>query len=207
MRCHERSVVAAPSARERILSTAYELFTRRGIHGVGVDEVIEKASVAKATLYRHFPSKDDLVVAFLQRREQLWTAEVIDRQPRELTDDPEGQLLAVFDLLDERFRRRADYEAWSFVKVLFEVGTQGPVGRACAAHLDKIRGITRERAERAGLRDPEGFAWALNNLIKGAIVSAAEGDSDAARRVKPMAAWLIEHHRRPPEGSFSARND
>jgi AcrR family transcriptional regulator len=61
------------AARERIVDTAYELFSRRGVRAVGVDEVIKRAGVAKATLNRHFPSKDDLVVAFLERREQLWT--------------------------------------------------------------------------------------------------------------------------------------
>ena len=60
-------------ARQRILETAYELFSHRGIRGVGVEEVITQAGVAKATLYRHFPSKDDLVIAFLELREQRWT--------------------------------------------------------------------------------------------------------------------------------------
>ena len=58
----------APSARERIIDTCYELFTHRGICDVGVDEVVAKAGVAKATLYRHFPSKEDLVLAFMDRR-------------------------------------------------------------------------------------------------------------------------------------------
>ena len=60
----------AMAARERILTTAYRLFTRRGIRAVGTDEVIAQSGVAKATLYRHFPSKNDLVLAVLQRREE-----------------------------------------------------------------------------------------------------------------------------------------
>ncbi|MDT5225825.1 MAG: hypothetical protein QOG19_3232, partial [Mycobacterium sp.] len=60
-------------ARERILGAAYELFSRRGIRAVGTDEVIERAGVARATLYRHFATKNDLVLAVLDRREQLWT--------------------------------------------------------------------------------------------------------------------------------------
>ena len=67
-----------PSARERILSTAYELFKRRGIRAVGTDEVIARACVAKATLYRHFATKNDLVLAVLERREQLWTHGLIE---------------------------------------------------------------------------------------------------------------------------------
>lgn len=189
----------APSARERLIDTSYELFTRRGICDVGIDEVVDKASVAKATLYRHFPSKDDLVLAFLDRRAEVWTNEVIDRQPRERADNPKEQLVALFDVLDEWFHRRSDYEACSFVKVLFEVGAQGRIGKACIAHLDKIRDILRDRAEQAGLRDAKDLAWTLNILVKGSIVCAAEGDLDSARRAKPLAAWLIKEHTDKPE--------
>lgn len=185
----------APSARERLINTSYELFTHRGICNVGVDEVVAKAGVAKATLYRHFPSKDDLVLAFMDRRAEVWTAEVIDRQPGERADDPKEQLLALFDVLDEWFHRRSDYEACSFVKVLFEVGAEGRIGKACIGHLDKIRDILRNRAEQAGLRDADGLAWSLNILVKGSIVCAAEGDVDSARRAKPIAARLIEEHK------------
>jgi|SRR5262245_7167793 len=72
----------ARSARERILDSAYELFSHRGIRAVGIDEIRERADVAKATLYRHFASKDDLVLAFLDRREQLWTREWVEREAR-----------------------------------------------------------------------------------------------------------------------------
>ncbi|AFM16451.1 transcriptional regulator [Mycolicibacterium chubuense NBB4] len=184
----------SPSARERLIDTSYELFTRRGICGVGIDEVVDKAGVAKATLYRHFPSKDDLVLAFLQRRAELWTDEVIDRQPRERAETPREQLLALFDVFDEWFHRRSEYEACSFIKVLFEVGSEGRIGAACVAHLDRIRDILRDRAEQAGLRDPEALAWSLNILIKGSIVCAAEGDIESARRARPIAERLIDEH-------------
>jgi AcrR family transcriptional regulator len=184
-----------PSPRDRIVTTAYDLFTRRGINAVGVDEVVEKAAVAKTTLYRHFPSKEDLVLAFLDRREELWTDAVIDRGPRERSEDPQGQLLAIFDVMDDWFHLRSDYEACSFVKVLLEMGTEGRIMEACLAHLDKIRAILRSRAEQAGLRDAKALAWELNILIKGSIICAAEGDPDSARRAKPIAAWLIDKHR------------
>lgn len=184
----------ALSARERLINTSYELFTSRGINDVGVDEVVAKAGVAKATLYRHFPSKEDLVLAFMDRRAEVWTSEMIDRQPCERSSDPKEQLLAVFDVLDEWFHRRSDYEACSFVKVLFEVGAKGRIGKACIGHLDTIRDILRDRAEQAGLRDARHLAWSLNILIKGSIVGAAEGDVDSARRAKPIAAWLIQEH-------------
>lgn len=193
----------ARSPRDRILATAKELFTRRGIADVGIDEVIDKACVAKGTLYRHFPSKVDLVLSFLQQREQEWTVGVIDQAPRERSDDPEQQLLAIFDILDEWFRSRSDYEAFSFVHLLFETRGEGRIGEACIAQLDKIRAILRSRAEKAGLRDPTGFAWAFNTLLKGSIVNAAEGDAEAALRAKPMGQWLIQQHRRRGTGKVS----
>src|SRR3981189_540259 len=103
--------------RERILDTAYELFSRRGVRGVGVDEVIAHAGVAKATLYAHFPSKDDLVLAFLEQREQRWTLEFVETEARRRGTTPEEQLLAIFDAFDEWFRRH-DFEACSFIKLL-----------------------------------------------------------------------------------------
>jgi AcrR family transcriptional regulator len=184
----------ARSARARIVDTCYDLFTRRGIGNVGVDEVVATAGVAKATLYRHFPSKDDLVLAFMDRRAEVWTNEVIDRQPCMRAADPRDQLLAQFDVLDEWFHSRSDYEACSFIKTLFEVGGEGRVGQACIGHLDEIRRIIERRARAAGLRDPQGFAWAFNILLKGSIVCAAEGDLDAARRAKPLVDQLIRQH-------------
>jgi AcrR family transcriptional regulator len=185
---------APRSARERLIDTSYQLFTRRGICDVGVDEVVAKAGVAKATLYRHFSSKEELVLAFMDRRAELWTDEVIDRQPSARADDPKEQLLALFDVLDEWFHHHSDYEACSFVRVLFESGSEGRIGKACIGHLDRIRDILRARAESAGLRDCDDLAWSLNILVKGSIVCAAEGDVDSARRAKRLAALLIEQH-------------
>jgi AcrR family transcriptional regulator len=75
-------VSVEPAARERILESAYDLFSRKGVRAVGVEEVIERSAVAKATLYRHFPSKDDLVLAFLRRREEVWTHGWVEAEAR-----------------------------------------------------------------------------------------------------------------------------
>ena len=185
---------AKPDARERILDTAYELFSRRAIRDVGIDEVIERAGVAKATLYRHFPSKDDLVVAFLERREERWTLAWVAEEAKRRGTTPEEQLLAIFDLFDEWFRRD-DFEACAFVNVLLEMGPGHPVGQASARHLANIRSIVSRLAEEAGLGDPESFARSMHILMKGSIVSAAEGDAEAAQRARSMASFLIEQHR------------
>jgi AcrR family transcriptional regulator len=183
-----------PDARERILETAYELFSRRAIRDVGIDEVIDRAGVAKATLYRHFPSKDDLVVAFLERREERWTLAWVEAEARRRGSTPEDQLLAIFDLFDEWFHRD-DFEACSFVNVLLEMGPAHPAGKASVEHLASIRSIVSCLAEEAALRDPESFARSWHILMKGSIVSAAEGDAEAAQRARSMAILLIDQHR------------
>ena len=183
------------SARERILGTAYELFSHRGIHDVGIDELVERAGVAKATLYKHFPSKDELVLAFLEQREQIWTYGWVEREARRRGGTPEEQLLAIFDLFDEWFHRD-DFEGCSFVNVLLEFGDlDHPVGRASADYLENIRSIIRSLALAAGLHDPDGFALSWHILMKGSIVQAAEGDRDAARRAQALGSLLIEQHR------------
>ena len=182
-------------ARQRILGTAYTLFSRRGIRAVGVDEVIARAGVAKATLYKHFPSKDDLVLAFLERREQLWTREWVEAEARRRGATAEGQLLAIFDLFDEWFRKQ-DFEACSFIRVLLEINDRDhPLGRASAIHLVNVRSIVSALGEEAGLRDPAGFAHSWGILMKGSIVAAAEGDVEAAQRAKGMARLVLDQHR------------
>jgi AcrR family transcriptional regulator len=183
-----------PGARERILDTAYHLFARRGIRGVGMDEVIDRAGVAKATLYRHFPSKDDLVIAFLELREERWTIEWVEAEARRRGSAPEEQLLAIFELFDEWFHRD-DFEACSFINVLLEMGPDHPTGKASVQHLANIRTVVRRLAEDAELRDPEAFARSWHILMKGAIVSAAEGDAEAAQRARAMGRHLIVQYR------------
>jgi AcrR family transcriptional regulator len=183
------------SARERILTAAYELFSRRGIRAVGTDEVIERACVARATLYRHFATKDALVVAVLQRREEVWTHGLIEEQSLRRASTPEGQLLAIFDVLHEWFQSRDGYEGCSFINVFLELGADHPAGQACIAHIDHVRDIVRRRAIAAGLTDVEEFASSWHILMKGAMILAAVGDLDAALRARKMGLALIDEHR------------
>ena len=112
----------ATSARERLLSAAYELFSRRGIRAVGTDEVIERAGVARATLYRHFATKNDLVLAVLQRREEVWTHGLIEAQSRQRGTTPEEQLLAIFDVMNDWFRARAPlWESYASELILLAI--------------------------------------------------------------------------------------
>jgi AcrR family transcriptional regulator len=188
------SVSTQSSAKDRILESAYLLFTQRGIRAVGINEVIARAGVTKATLYNHFASKDELVVAFLGLREQRWWRDWVLAQACELGATPEERLLAIFDLFEEWFRA-ADFEACSFIGVLVEMGAGHIAGRASISHLANIRAALHDLASEAELLEPERFAWAFQLLMNGSIVSAADGDATAAQRAKAMARVLIEQHR------------
>src|ERR1700740_497759 len=190
----------AMPARERILTTAYRLFTRRGIRAVGTDEVLAVSGVAKATLYRHFRSKNDLVLAVLQRREELWTLGLVEQQSRLRGESPEEQLLAIFDVFHDWFQKREDFDGCSFINVLLELGAAPPAGQASIRYLDNIRQIVRQRAEPAGLIDVDNFARSWHILMKGSIIAAAEGDLQAASRAQAMGRALIERHRPPDDG-------
>jgi AcrR family transcriptional regulator len=183
-----------PGARDRILETAYELFSRNGIQAVGVDEIIRRADVAKATFYNHFASKDDLVLEFLNLREERWTLAWIEGEATRRAATPEEQLLTIFDLFDEWFHRK-DFEADSFVNVLLELGATHPAGKASIEHLGNVRAIITKLADEAGLRATESFTRSWHILMKGSIVCAAAGDPEAAKRAQAMAKLLIEQHR------------
>lgn len=179
---------------ERLLDTAYELFSARGVRDVGVDELVERAGVAKATLYRHFSSKDELILAFLQLREERWTMGWLREKVQERGGTPEQQLLTVFDLFDEWFRE-PEYAGCPFIKVLLEMGAGHPAGAACIAHLETVRELLTELATDAGLRDPTELAQSLHLLLCGSIVQASAGKTAAARRAGQMAQAVIENYR------------
>ncbi|MDQ0866830.1 TetR/AcrR family transcriptional regulator [Arthrobacter globiformis] len=179
---------------DRILATAYELFSHRGVRDVGINELIERSGVAKSTFYRHFPSKDALVLAFLALRDQVWTVDLIVSEARRRGSTPEGRLLAIFDVFGDWFQRD-DFEACTFINVLLEMGPGHPLGEASIGYLARIRGHIQALAEEAGLERPDEFARSWHILMKGSIISATEGDFLAHKRAQQMAGWLIAHHR------------
>jgi AcrR family transcriptional regulator len=179
-------------ARERILDTAYELFSRHGIRAVGVDRIVATSGVAKMSLYRHFPSKDDLVLAFLQEREQRWTNAWLRAEVERRAATPDERLLAIFDVFGEWFRRD-DFEGCSFINVLLEFDERDHrVRRASVEHLGNIRSFLRDLFTQAGARDPDALARQWHLLMKGSIVAAGEGDLESARRARELGELLLE---------------
>ena len=186
---------ATTGARERILETVYRLFARRGIRAVGIDEVVSTADVAKATLYRHFPSKDDLALAFLERRAELWTRGWVEAECNRRGSTPEERLLAVFDIFDEWFRQR---RLRGLLVHQRPAGDERPASirwrghRPCTSRTS-ARCSPDSRPRRAS-HDVDGFVRAWHILMKGSIVAAGEGDVDAARRAKAVARLVFDQH-------------
>ncbi len=160
-----------------ILDTAYGLFSTAVFIGdVGIDEVIERAGVAKATLYRHFPSKDDLVLEFLRRRASLAGTDWMGREVRGRGTTPEEQLLAIFEVYDESFHQW-DYEGCPFIRDVLEMEPL-ILGQASVAHMDDLQALAQQLAEgRRGLSDPAGIASSWHLLMRGACVQAVAGES------------------------------
>ncbi|MCC0048817.1 MAG: TetR/AcrR family transcriptional regulator [Rhodobiaceae bacterium] len=173
------------------MHTAYRLFSNRGVSQVGIDTILAESGAAKASLYKHFKSKEDLVLAFLEMREDLWTRGWLEHEVRNAATDPEERLLSVFDVFDQWFRRR-DFEGCAFVNVLLESEVNSPVHRAAARHLATIRHFLRGLAMDAGLDQPEEFAEIWHFLMKGSIVSAYEGERLSAPRARGAGEVILK---------------
>lgn len=177
--------------RERILEAAYDLFAENGVGQVGIDTILDRSGCAKASLYGHFRSKDELAIAFLDRREAVWTRAWLETEIKRRAFDPKERLLVIFDIFDSWFRNKS-FEGCSFINVLLESRKKSPIRRAAAKHLAKIRSIICGLAEEAGLRDPDEFAQVWHMLMKGAIVAAGEGNRHAAREAKRAALLILK---------------
>jgi AcrR family transcriptional regulator len=189
-----RGAAAAEGGRERIRRAAYDLFSRRGIRAVGVDTVIAEADVAKMTLYRNFPSKNDLVLDFLRHREELWTRRWLIGGVMGRATAPGERLLAVFDMLADWFAR-PDFEGCPFLAAMLEFRDPAhPVGWAAVEHLGRIRAFLSDLAAQAGITDPDAFARSWQILMNGAILAAHAGDGQAACRAREAGELLLARH-------------
>jgi AcrR family transcriptional regulator len=178
-------------ARERILEAAYALFAHQGTRPVGVDAIIEKSGVAKMTLYRHFKSKQDLVLAFLDRRAVLWTEGWLIREVTTRASEPRDQLLAIFDAYHDWFQKE-DFEGCSFIRVLLEYHPGEPLRTLATTNLAKVRAFVFDLAHRAGIRNADVFCEIWHMLMKGCTIAATEGNRDAALQARRAAALLLE---------------
>lgn len=182
---------AGAKARDRILAAAYELFARHGIRAVGIDAIIEHSGVARMTLYRHFASKDELVLTFLERRDALWFVAWLQGEIEQRAKKPIDRLLAIFDLFGEWFRSES-FEGCSFMNVMLETPDRAnPIRQASVQYLQKVTEFIERLAADAGVADTAGFARKWRLLMSGSIIAAAEGDLDAGRRAREVASLIL----------------
>jgi AcrR family transcriptional regulator len=183
------------SARERLLAAADELFYEGGIHTVGIDRIIERAGVAKASLYDAFGSKDELIRAYLLARQEARQARMVAKLKGHVT--PRDQMLAVFDALGEAMEA-SNYRGCAFVRASAEEQPGSSVKSVVDASRAWTRGLFRDLAAGAGVAAPEALAQQLVLLYDGAAVSAQmDRNPGAAAAARAAAAALIDTAARP----------
>lgn len=175
-------------ARERIVEAADARYYARGFASVGMDEIRDAAGVSLRRIYRLFPSKDDLVLAVLDRRHELWSAAVEDRVTREST--PAGRLLAIYDYLADWFGDDA-FRGCGFINAFGELGGADPkVAEAARRHKASFQAYIATLADAAGA--PPSLAPQLAILAEGAQTTAAiAGTPEAAAQARAAAEVLI----------------
>lgn len=177
--------VGRPSARQRILATAADLFYREGIRAIGVDTIIARSGVAKMSLYRNFASKDALVVAFIEERNRIYF-ERWDAAEAAAGTDPRARILAIFDWIIRQVRRPS-YRGCTFIIAATEFPDgDHPIHQAAALNKQEAARRLTALAEAMGARDPAGLADQLRLLMDGAYTNAGafahEGIAAAIRR-------------------------
>lgn len=181
-----RRETAPASARERLLAAASRLFHESGIKATGVDSIIAAADVAKATFYRHFPSKNHLVVAWLEDARTNWLVDV-RRTAEERASSPAEVIPLLFDVAAEWFEVNG-FRGCPYLNVSAELADQAhPALPVVRAYLDQVAVHMEELAAAAGLPDPEGSGRQLKLLMSGAISQSVAYHSaapfDTAREV------------------------
>jgi AcrR family transcriptional regulator len=179
------------SARERLLAAADELFYEEGIHTVGIDRVIERAGVAKASLYNVFGSKDELVKAYLGRRHGVTKARITEGLQRYAT--PREKLIGVFEIQGKTFARPG-FRGCAFIGASSESPRPGgPVETAADEYRGWFRGLFLELAREAGARDPAELAKQLCLVYDGAIIGSwMDRDRTAAATARTVATTLVD---------------
>ena len=180
---------AKPSARERLLAAADELFYDEGVRTVGIDRIIEHAGVAKASLYNAFGSKEELIQAYLER----WHAKVAARVTKHLEryDTPRERILGVFEAQGQSFIE--GYHGCAFVRANAEAHPGDLVEQASNAYRSWMRGLFADLAQQAGAAAPATLAQQLQQLYDGAGVSARmDHDPEAATTARSAASALLD---------------
>jgi AcrR family transcriptional regulator len=178
------------SARARLLAAANDLFYEEGVHTVGIDRVIERAGVAKASLYNAFGSKEELIREYLAIRHDAR----VERMTRGLAryDNPREKLLGVFDVLGE-ITSQPSFRGCAFVNARSETASSDRVAQICDTSRAWTRTLFTDLAREAGVAEPERLAAQLHLLYDGATVAAhMDRDLTSAASARAAAAVLLD---------------
>jgi AcrR family transcriptional regulator len=179
-----------PGPRDRLLAAADELFYAEGVHSVGIDRVIERADVARASLYTNFGSKDELVRAYLERRMEISTTRL--RTAVEAHADPRERLLSVFDVQATLFTG-PDFRGCAFNRATAEARPGSAADEVPQAYRRWIRDLFAELAAAAGAPDPLLLARQLQVLYDGGMLAASQDhDATIAAASRAAAAALLD---------------
>jgi AcrR family transcriptional regulator len=186
--------------KDRLVATASELFYREGVRAVGIQRVIEEAGVAKASLYAHFESKDELIAACLDQRISAWQAHVVTRL-LDSTLDARGKLLALFDLQVE-WIRNPEFRGCPLQSVSAEIAAPDhPAKRVLAEHRQWLRDFLTALVTEAGLQPAAEVVGALIVLYDGASAAAlVDGSAAMANHARWAVERLIEVSLQAPPG-------
>ena len=183
---------AGVDARERIIRTAYELFTQNGLAAVGVDRIVAEAGVAKTTLYRHFRSKDDLIAEVLERHHQLWLRDWLETETRKRGASPADRLVAVFETVNEWFGEN-NFQGCLLINSLLEAHDRSSIVRDAANRaIDDVYVFLERLAIEANAREPKRLAQQLHLLLRGTIVAATQGRPAAVQEARLLGRQLVE---------------
>jgi AcrR family transcriptional regulator len=188
------------STRERLIEAGFELFSRQGFHAVGLDQVIAEAAVSKQTFYNHFESRDDLILAVIQRRDQFELETFREMLEECAGHDPRSQLEKFFEVLDA-WLNRPDFHGCIFLSAAAEFPSpHDPIHQAAANHVRAAQAALCRLATVAGADDPEGLAEELAVLIEGAVLLRhATGCLEAAQVAGRIASELFARRLPPRE--------
>ena len=178
--------------REQLIKTAVELFAKKGIHATGIDTIVEHSGVTKKTLYAHFGSKEELVLAALRQYDGLFRQSFMQQVERKART-PKARLLAIFDVSDAWFRQNNFYGCM-FINAVGEHSEPDTSLRSVCSEFKRLMGeFIQDLCVQAGVKNPKSLAEEIALLLEGAIVTAQVScKPDAAKIAKRMAKTLID---------------
>jgi len=185
-----------PTKRDELVQKALQAFYQNGFHATGMDMLVAETGISKTSMYKHFRTKEELILAVLRLRDERFR-NWLYRRMEELADTPRDQLIAMFDALDEWFGE-AGYKGCMFIKASSEYQDAAhPIHKQSADHKRMLETHMVALAEQAGLSNPGTLARQLLLLKEGAIVTAHLGHTDTpAMDAKAAAMLLVDAHAR-----------